>query len=201
MYPYDQTNHQMYERYAQAHDTGDYEGIDHGQAVGHVQQFMQQAPPEVQQQVYQQHFAQMPYEQRQQFAQQAPPPYQGYMDPTNPQQMAQGFYQMGQQQPGLVQQLLAAVGGQHAQSGQGGQGGFLGSPLGKAAAVGLAALAAKQVLGGHQRGGGLGGSLLGGGLGGAVGNLLGGGQTQALWGGEGHHHGHHGHRDHDDDDD
>ncbi len=49
MYPYDQTNHQMYERYAQAHDTGDYEGIDHGQAVGHVQQFMQQAPPEVQQ--------------------------------------------------------------------------------------------------------------------------------------------------------
>ncbi len=94
MYPFDQNNRQMYERYAQAHESGNHEGIDPQQAYGHVQQFMQQAPPEMQQQVYQQHFAQMPYEQRQQFAQQAPPQYQPYMDPTNPQQMGQGFYQL-----------------------------------------------------------------------------------------------------------
>ena len=70
MFPFDRSNQQMYQRYAQANATGDHGGIDPDEAAGHVQQFMQNAPPEMQQQVYQQHFAQMPYEQRQQFAQQ-----------------------------------------------------------------------------------------------------------------------------------
>jgi hypothetical protein len=139
MYPFDPNRQQMYEQYIRAHETGDHSGIDHDQAVEHVQQFMQQAPPELQQQVCRQHFEQMPYAQRQQFAQQVPP-YQPYMDATNPQQMAQRFYQLGQQQPGRLQQLL----------GQGSsQGGFLGSPLSKAAAIGIAALAAQHLLGGH----------------------------------------------------
>jgi len=55
----------------------------------------------MQQQVYQQHFEQMPMDQRQQFMQQMPPQYQQQMDPNNPQMMAQGFQQMGQQQPGI----------------------------------------------------------------------------------------------------
>jgi len=168
MYPFDQNNRQMYERYAQAHESGNHEGIDPQQAYGHVQQFMQQAPPEMQQQVYQQHFEQMPYEQRQQFAQQAPPQYQPYMDPNNPRQMGQGFYQMGQQQPGILQQLLGAAGGRGVPGGSlgGGMGGLLSNPMAKAALVGIAGLAAKQLLGGHRSGG----------LGGGLGGLLGGGQ-------------------------
>ncbi len=171
MYPFDQNNRQMYEQYAQAHESGNHEGIDPQQTYGHVQQFMQQAPPEMQQQVYQQHFEQMPYEQRQQFAQQAPPQYQPYMDPNNPQQMGQGFYQMGQQQPGILQQLLGAAGGRGTQgggpgSGPGsGMGGLLANPMAKAALVGIAGLAAKQLLGGHHGGGGGLGGLLGGGQG------------------------------------
>jgi len=101
MYPFDQNNQQTYQQYAQANDSGDYSGIDPNEAAGHVQQFMQNAPPEMQQQVYQQHFEQMPMDQRQQFMQQMPPQYQQQMDPNNPQMMAQGFQQMGQQQPGI----------------------------------------------------------------------------------------------------
>ena len=168
MYPFDQNNRQMYEQYAQAHESGNHEGIDPNQAYGHVQQFMRQAPPEMQQQVYQQHFEQMPYDQRQQFAQQAPPQYQ--------QQMGQGFYQMGQQQPGILQQLLGAAGGRGTQGGGpgGGMGGLLANPMAKAALVGIAGLAAKQLLGGHR----------GGGLGGGVGSLLGGGQGYGYGGGD-----------------
>jgi len=134
MYPFDQNNQQVYQQYAQANDSGDYSGIDPNEAAGHVQQFMQNAPPEMQQQVYQQHFEQMPMDQRQQFAQQLPPQYQQQMDPTNPQMMAQGFQQIGQQQPGMLQSLM-------------GSGGGLGGM------AGLAGLVAKHMLGGQ--GGGL----------------------------------------------
>jgi hypothetical protein len=85
MFPFDQNNQQMYQNYAQAANTGDYSGIDPNQAYGHVQQFMQNAPPEMQQQTYQQYFQQMPMDQRQQFTQQMPPQYQQQMDPNNPQ--------------------------------------------------------------------------------------------------------------------
>jgi len=164
MYPFDPTQQQMYEQYARARQTGEHSQIDPTQAYGHMQQFMQNAPPEMQQQVYQQHFAQMPYDQRQQFAQQMPP-YQPYMDPNNPQQMAQGFQQMGQQQPGLLQQILGGLGGQRPPGSMGGQGGGLGgvlaNPMAKAALIGLAGAAAGHLLGGHH-GGGLGGGLFGG---------------------------------------
>jgi len=53
MFPFDQNNQQMYQQYAQANASGDYSGIDPNEAAGHVQQFMQNAPPEMQQQVYQ----------------------------------------------------------------------------------------------------------------------------------------------------
>ncbi len=64
---------------------------------------MQSAPPDMQQQIYQQHFAQMPYEQRAMLAQQMPPQY--YMDPNNPGMMAQNFLRFGQEQPNMLQHL------------------------------------------------------------------------------------------------
>jgi hypothetical protein len=142
MWPFDQNNQQMYQQYAQAYNSQNYNGIDPNQAIGHVQQFAQNAPPEFQQQVYQQHFEQMPYEQRAQFAQQMPPQYA--MSPNNPQGMAQGFYQMGQQQPGMLPRVFG--------QGQGG-GGMLGNPLVSGGLGALVGLAASSILG--QQGGGL----------------------------------------------
>jgi len=143
VFPFDQNNQQMYQQYAQANASGDYSGIDPNEAAGHVQQFMQNAPPEMQQHVFQQHFEQMPYEQRQQFAQQMPPQYQQQMDPNNPQMMAQGFQQMGQQQPGMLQSLLGSGGGLGGMLGGGGLGGMLAS----GAAAGLAGTIASHLLG------------------------------------------------------
>ena len=60
MYPFDQNNQQQYQQYAQASDSGDYSQVDPNQAADHVQQFAQNAPPEMQQQVYGQAFQQMP---------------------------------------------------------------------------------------------------------------------------------------------
>ncbi len=127
MYPFDQNNQQQYQQYAQASDSGDYSQIDPNQAAGHVQQFAQNAPPEMQQQVYGQAFQQMPQDQRQQFVQQLPPEAQGQMDPNDPQGMAQGLHQMGQQNPNLLQQVWN-------------------NPMGKIAAVGIAGFAAKELL-------------------------------------------------------
>ncbi len=135
MFPFDQNNQPMYQQYAQAYNSGNYSGIDPNQAAMHVQQFAQNAPPQMQQQVYQQHFEQMPYEQRQQFVQQMPPQYQQGMDPNNPQGMAQGFTQMGQQHPNMLQQAL------------GGLGGNLGGALTGGIAAGLAGAVANHLIG------------------------------------------------------
>jgi len=75
MFPFDQANQQQYDQYAQASDSGDYSGIDQDQAAGHVQQFAQNAPPEMQ--LYGQAFGQMPQDQRAQFVQQLPPRRRG----------------------------------------------------------------------------------------------------------------------------
>ncbi len=131
MWPFDQNNQQMYEQYSQAHQAGDYSSIDPNQAMGSMQQFMQNAPSDTQQQVYQQHFEQMPYEQRSHFAQQMP---QGYgVDPNDPQGMAQGFQQMGQQQPGMLSQIF-------------GQGGSSGSPMGQGMLGGLVGAVAQHMM-------------------------------------------------------
>ena len=128
MFPFDQNNQQQYQQYAQAADTGDYSEVDPTQAAAHVQQFAQNAPPEMHQQVYGQYFQQMPEEQRQQFVQQLPPEAQGQMDPSDPQGMGQSLHQMGQQSPNILQQVWN-------------------NPLGKVAAVGIAGFAAKELLG------------------------------------------------------
>ncbi len=147
MWPFDQNNQPMYQQYSQAYDTGNYNGIDPNQAMGHMQQFIQNAPPNMQQQVYQQHFEQMPYSQRAQFAQQMPPEYG--MNPNDPRTMAQGFQQMGQQQPNILSQLF-------------GQGTSFGNPMAHGGLGGLVGLAAKAMMN-HQGGGNFGGNPFGGG--------------------------------------
>jgi len=127
MYPFDQNNQQQYQQYAQASDSGDYSQVDPNEATNHVQQFAQNAPPEMQQQVYGQAFQQMPRDQREQFVQQLPAEAQGQMDPSDPQGMGQSLHQMGQQDPNLLQKVWN-------------------NPMGKIAAVGIAGFAAKEIL-------------------------------------------------------
>jgi len=162
MYPFDPANKPLYDQYLRAHETGDHSEIDHDQLRGHVQEFMQNAPPEMQQHVFAQYFEQLTPEQRHQFVQQMGQGAQGTVDPTSPQQMAHDFHQAGQQ-PGLLQKILGMASGQGSSvPGQsGGAGGLLSSPMAKAALVGIAGMAAKHFMSGG-RGGGFGGGLVGG---------------------------------------
>jgi hypothetical protein len=130
MWPFDQNNNQVYQQYAQAYDTGNYNGFDPFQALGHITQFMQGAPMDMQQRVFQQHFEQMPYEQRVALAQQMPPEY--YADPNDTYSLSQNFLRLGQEQPNLLQRIFS-------------------HPLLTGAAIGLAALIAKHMLAHHQQ--------------------------------------------------
>jgi hypothetical protein len=105
MWPFDQNNQPMYQQYAQAYDTGNYNNFNQNDAFGHILQFIQGSPPDLQQRVFQQHFEQMPYEQRMAMAQQVPPQYG--MDPNNPWSMAQGFMRLGQEQPDFLQRVFS----------------------------------------------------------------------------------------------
>jgi hypothetical protein len=130
MWPFDQNKQQTYQQYAQAYDTGDPDNLDPNTALGHVQQFLQNAPPHVQQGVYQEHFSQMPYEQRMAVAQHFPPEYG--VDPNNPAAMAQGFTRLGQEQPEILERLFS-------------------HPLLLGSGVMLAGLIAKHMLAKHRR--------------------------------------------------
>jgi hypothetical protein len=130
MWPFDQNNQQMYQQYAQAYDNNNYNGIDNNQIWGHLFQFMQGAPADMQQRIYQQHFDQMPYEQRVTLAQQMP---QGYnMNPNDTWSMAQSFHRLGQEQPNMIQRVMS-------------------HPLLTGAALGLVGLVAKHVLSHHHQ--------------------------------------------------
>jgi hypothetical protein len=135
MFPFDQNNQQMYQQYAQAATAGDYSQIDPTEAAGNLQQFAQNAPPDLQQQAHAQYFQQMPPEQMQQFVQALPPDVQGQLDPSDPQGMAQGFQQAVQQRPDLLQRVKD-------------------HPVASVAVAGLAAMAAKHIWDQHQQGGG-----------------------------------------------
>jgi hypothetical protein len=130
MWPFDQNNQQVYQQYAQAYDMGNYNGFDPYQAMGHIQQFMQYAPWDMQQNIYQQHFAQMPYEQRFAIAQQVPPQYG--MNPNDPFSMAQGFARLGQERPDILA-------------------GIFRHPLLLGGSVVLAGLIAKHMIAHHER--------------------------------------------------
>ena len=99
MWPFTQNNQQLYQRYMQAYESGNYNGIDPKLAFGHVQQFTRNAPADVQQLVYRQQFDQIPYEARQVLARQLPPEYG--VDPANSVAMAQGFTRLGQEHPDI----------------------------------------------------------------------------------------------------
>jgi hypothetical protein len=125
MWPFDQSNEQTYQRYAQAYDARDYSNIDPNEAQDHVQRFIQNAPPEAQRRVFEQHFAQMPANQRAELAQQFPPEYG--VNPNDPRSMAQAMTQLGQDRPDMLQRLVN-------------------HPVLLAGTVGLAALIGKHML-------------------------------------------------------
>jgi hypothetical protein len=125
MWPFDANNQQMYQKYAQAYDRGDYSNVDQHEAKGHVQQFVRNAPPEAQQRVFEQHFAELPPDQRTQLAQMFPPEY--HADPNNPASMAQAMTRVGQERPDVLQRILD-------------------HPILLATTVGLAGLIAKHML-------------------------------------------------------
>jgi hypothetical protein len=130
MWPFDPNNHQQYQQYAQAYDSGDYNSVDPNQAFSHLQQFVQNAPPDMQQQIYQQHFAQLPYDQLAALAQHMPQHYN--VDPGNPLSMAQGFMRLGKEHPNMLQRAFS-------------------HPLLLGCMVGLTGLVAKHVIEHHQR--------------------------------------------------
>lgn len=129
MWPFDQNNQPAYQQYSQAYDSGNYNGVDPNQAFGHIQQFMTGAPDDMQQQLYTQHFSQMPYEQRALLAQRMPPQYG--MDINDPSSMSQSFWRLGREQPHMIPQILN-------------------HPILLAAGVGLAGLVAKHVMQHHH---------------------------------------------------
>ena len=125
MWPFDQNNQPAYQQYSQAYDTGNFNGVNPNQAFGHLQQFMSGAPDDMQQQLYAQHFSQMPYEQRAMLAQRMPQQYG--MDINDPESMSQSFWRLGREQAHLLPQILN-------------------HPLLLGAGLGLAGLVAKHVL-------------------------------------------------------
>lgn len=153
MWPYNQNNAQMYQQYANAWDQGSYHQIPEQEARQNYQQFVQNAPPQLTQNVHEQYYQQMPPQQRggllqgmmNMMSQRGVDPGQAGIQNTNPyamspQEAARLTSYAGQQQPDILHQVL-------------GPGGPLGSTGAKMAVAGLAALAAKNILGGGGRGG------------------------------------------------
>ena len=130
MWPFDSNKQDMYQRYAQAYTTGNYNTIDPNEAKGQLQQFVQNAPPNEQQEVFEQHFSQMSPDQRAQLAQQFPPEYR--VNPNDPASMAQGMARVSRERPDVAQRIVA-------------------HPVLLATSVGLAALVAKHMLDKRQR--------------------------------------------------
>lgn len=153
MWPFDQNNQQMYQQYANSWDQGTYHQIPENEARQNYQQFVQNAPPQMVEQAHQQYYEQMPPQQRGNLMQglmgglmqRGFNPQQAGIQNTNPYNMSPadaarltGYAQ--QQSPDLLHQIM-------------GPGGPLGSTGAKLAVAGIAALAAKQMLGGGGMGG------------------------------------------------
>lgn len=144
MWPFDANKQNMYQHYANAWDQGTYNQLPAQEVLQNYQQFVQNAPPDVVQQVHEQYFQQASPEQRGGMVQSI---LSGLMQHgVNPQQLgvqnsdpysmsaqeAARLAAYGQQQPGLIQQVMA-------------------NPAAKMALAGLVAYAAKQML--SNRGG------------------------------------------------
>ncbi len=151
MWPFDQNNQQMYQNYANAWDQGTYGQIPEQEARQNYQQFVQNAPPQVVQQAHEQYYAQMPPQQRSGLMQgllgglqqQGYNPQQAGIQNTNPntmspQEAARLTSYAQQQNPDILHQVFSP-------------GGPLGSTGAKLAVAGIAAIAAKQILGGGMQ--------------------------------------------------
>jgi hypothetical protein len=147
MWPFDQNNQQMYQQYANAWDQGTYGQLPEQEVRQNYNQFIQNAPPQVVQQAHQQYYEQMPQQQRGglmqglmgALTQQGYNPQQAGISTNNPNNMSPqdaarltGYAQ--QQNPDILHQIM-------------GPGGPLGSTGAKLAVAGIAAIAAKQLLG------------------------------------------------------
>ena len=130
MWPFDASNQQMYQKYAQAYNSGNYNNIDPNEAASQLQAFLRNAPPDVQQRILQEHFNTMPEGQRATLAQQIPPEYG--VNPNDPASMAQGFQRATRERPELLSKIVA-------------------HPVLTAGAVGLTALIAKHMLEEHSQ--------------------------------------------------
>lgn len=130
MWPFDANNQQMYQKYAQAYNSGNYNNIEPNEAASQLQAFLRNAPPDVQQRILQEHFNTMPEGQRATLAQQIPPEYG--VNPNDPASMAQGFQRAARERPELLSKIVA-------------------HPVLTAGAVGLTALIAKHMLEEHSQ--------------------------------------------------
>src|SRR5205809_2434221 len=147
MWPIDQNNQQMYQQYANVWDQGNYGQLPEQEVRQNYHQFVQNAPPELVEQVHQQYYTQMPQQQRGSLmqgllgalTQQGYNPQQAGIssyDPYNmsPRDSARLTSYAQQRNPDILHQIM-------------GPGGPLGSTGAKLAVAGIAALAAKQILG------------------------------------------------------
>jgi hypothetical protein len=148
MWPFDQNNQQMYQQYANAWEQGSYGQLPEQEVRQNYHQFVNNAPPQMVEQVHQQVYEQMPQQQRGglmqsllgALTQQGFNPQQAGIsttDPYNmtPQDAARLTSYAQQNSPNILHQLM-------------GPGGLLSSPQAKMAAAGIVSLAAKQILGG-----------------------------------------------------
>ncbi len=94
----------LFKRNNRQYDTGEYNDPDPDLAIGHIQDFARNAPLDVQQAVYQRHFARLPYEHRLAIAQRVPRRYS--MDPDDPAAMAHGFARFGQERPDMLERIF-----------------------------------------------------------------------------------------------
>ncbi len=147
MWPIDQNNQQMYQQYTNAWDQGTYGQLPEQEVRQNYRQFVQNAPPEIVEQAHQQYYAQMPQQQRGSLMQGllGALTQQGYnpefagissYDPYNMsvRDAARLTSYAQQRNPDILHQIM-------------GPSGPLGSTGAKLAVAGIAALAAKQILG------------------------------------------------------
>ncbi len=151
----DADHHDFINRYEQG---APHEGYSDEEVFNRYQQVSRQIPQDVYQESAYETFNRMSPQERMQFGQQMQQQVrqQNYDFPDfnqdgiddryqDPRYLAQATSRMHQQQPDMLGQLLGAAGGV---MGGGGGGNVFGNPLAKAAMAGIAAMAAKKMMGG-----------------------------------------------------
>ena len=132
---------QFVQRYQQGKPT---EGFSDQEAQQHYQRVAKQAPPDVYRKAAEEAFARLSPQERQEYVQDVKRQAKGHNAPrvqnwnehdNSPQQLADMTTHMHQNQPEMMNQLVSSVAG--------------GNPIMKAALGGIAAMAMKQMTGGH----------------------------------------------------